>query len=150
MIAAIGDTTYRIVLLLHIASVVVAFAPAVVHPLMGAQYRARPPEERTAFARIVVRNGTRVYAPALVVVGLLGIVLVLLSDDVLSLGDPWITASMTIWIVMNGVVHAVLLPAERRLAAGDDSVDRIIAAASATVSLLLVVMLYLMVWQPGR
>jgi uncharacterized membrane protein len=150
MIAAIGDTAYRVVLLLHIASVVVAFAPSVVHPLMGAQYRARPPEERTAFARLVVRNGTRVYAPALVLVGLSGIVLVLLSDDVLSLGDPWITASMTIWIVMNGVLHALLLPAERQLAAGDESVGRIIAVANATISLLLLVMLYLMIWQPGR
>ncbi|MCU0260775.1 MAG: hypothetical protein MUE78_07130 [Ilumatobacteraceae bacterium] len=129
MLAAIGDTSYRIVLLLHIASAIVAFAPLVSYP---------------------IRKVGRVSPVALVLVGLFGIALVLLSDDAIGLGDPWVTASLTVWLIMNGVLHAVLLPAERSVAGGDASAGRIAAAAGAAVDVLLVVMLYLMIWQPGR
>jgi uncharacterized membrane protein len=128
MFAAIGDTSYRIVLLLHIATAIAAFAPFVTPP---------------------VRTVGRTASVAMVLVGVFGIALVLLSDDAIGLGDPWVTASMTVWLIVNGVLHAVLRPATRAITQGDASASQIAAVATAAIDVLLIVMLYLMIWQPG-
>ena len=149
MFAAIGDTSYNIMLLLHILAVMVAFAPAFVHPVLTGQLRA---DDNSGFRSVMTRlsgNGRLIYSPALIVAGILGFGLSGMSDSVYSLGQGWLIASIIVWVAMNGVLHALILPGERSVAAGDDSGQRRTDIGGAAIAILLLVMLYLMVFKPG-
>lgn len=149
ILAAVGDTPYRIVLLLHILTALIAFAPAFVHPLLGAQSKALDATNQGKVLGFIAGNGRRIYAPALIVTGLLGFALAGMSDDVFSMSQGWLIAAAVIWIAMNGLLHAALLPSERRWSEGDGAAERMVGAAGATITVLLVVMLWLMIWKPG-
>ncbi|MBT8240200.1 MAG: hypothetical protein KJN63_03130, partial [Acidimicrobiia bacterium] len=71
-LAAVGDTGYNIMLLLHILTAIVAFAPAFVHPVIGEQAKQIDSGSRRQVVRFMVQNGRRVYLPALLVTGVLG------------------------------------------------------------------------------
>lgn len=149
LLAALNDTPYRIVLLLHILAVIVAFAPVIAHAVQTMQARSADSASRARMLGFMAANSRRIYAPMVIVAGLLGMALIGLSGGAWSFGDPWISASFAVWFAMNGVLHAVLLPAERKLAGGDDSAARRVDAGSAIITVLLIVMLVLMIWKPG-
>jgi uncharacterized membrane protein len=149
MIAAYRDTGYDVMLFLHILSAMVAFAPAFVHPLLARQTRPIG-ESRLRVFEAMAGNGRRIYAPALIFVGLFGFAMQGMSDDVIEFGQTWFWLAIVIWVAMNGVVHAVILPGERAVAAGDASAESKVELGGMVVSVLLLVMLYLMVFQPGR
>lgn len=149
MLAAIRDTPYKIVLLLHILAVIVAFAPATAHALQTVQSRNAEPAVRGKMLGYMVANGKKVYAPAVIVVGLLGMALVGMSDSGFSFGDTWVSLSFLGWIAMNGVLHGLVMPNERRLAAGDSAAEGKVNLGGGIVSILLVVMVILMIWKPG-
>ena len=150
MLAVVGDTPYNILLLLHILLAMAAFAPAFVHPLVANQIKGMEPSGRQAVLTAIAGNGRRIYAPALIVTGLLGFGLSGMSDGVYALSQGWLLASIIIWIAMNGVLHAILLPAERAVAGGDDSAQGRVDLGGAVLTVLLLVMLYLMVFKPGQ
>ena len=149
VIAAVGDTGYNIVLFLHILTAMVAFAPAFVHPVLGAQSKSFDDANQQKLLGFISGNGRRIYGPALIVSGILGFGLSGMSSDVYELSQGWLIGAIIIWIAMNGLLHAVLLPAERKWSEGDDSAERMVGAAGATVTVLLLVMLYLMIFKPG-
>ena len=124
------STTFKIFLLLHILTVIVAFAPAVVSLLPGNRGTA------IAAARTY-------YSPALILAGLFGILCVVTSDEVFEFDQTWITLAFIVWIAMNGVFHAIVLPARR--VSSYTRVDN----GQAIMTILLVIMLYLMIWKPG-
>jgi uncharacterized membrane protein len=137
--AAPGDTGYDLVLLVHILSAFVAFAPAFfVHPALGWMSRG----EGSTYRR-------QLLTWSMIVTGVLGFALAGMSDDVYSVSDGWVVASIIVWIAMNGVLHAVLLPAEKAWGAGDNSAEQKLVNASSVVTLLMVGMMYLMVFKPG-
>lgn len=100
---------------------------------------------------------------------LLGLVLVLMSDDVWSFGDTWIWASMLLYIVGIGLSHGIQQPSVRRMialmeemetagspaagpppqAAEMQELGKRLGATGATLNVLLVLILYLMVFKPG-
>ena len=45
--------------------------------------------------------------------GLFGFAMQGMSDGVIEFGQTWFWLAIVVWLVMNGVLHAVLLPAER-------------------------------------
>ena len=147
--AAVGDTGYNIMLLLHILTAMAAFAPMFVHPLLGEQSKQLDPSSRRQVLRFIVQNGRRVYLPALVVTGILGFGLVGMSADAYELSQGWVIASIIVWIALNGTLHAVVAPAERAMADGDDSAEGRVTVGGALVALLLIAMIYLMVFKPG-
>lgn len=122
VLAAYGDGLYKLLLLGHIVALLVAFAPA---------------------------NGRRLHLPALVVTGALGIALVLVSGDAWSFDQAWVSLAFLVWLALAGVVSAVIIPAERKLAAGDPAAERQVGLGGQLVTVLLLVMLYLMIWKPG-
>jgi hypothetical protein len=101
----------------------------------------------------------------------LGLVLVLMSDDIWSFGDTWIWLSMLLYLVGIGLSHGVQQPSVRRMialmeemgapgraAAGpratsaggrDAGAGHAAWATGAALNVLLVVLLYLMVLKPG-
>jgi arginine exporter protein ArgO len=126
--------SYRIFFLLHILSVIVAFAPAVVSVLPGG---------REGALGVIDRAGRTVYSPALILAGLFGIALILLSDDVWQFSDTWISLAFVVWIAMNGVFHALVLAGRRQ---NDESK---VNNGQAIMTVLLLVMLWIMIWKPG-
>jgi uncharacterized membrane protein len=137
VIAAIDDTGYKVVLVVHIVAAIVGFAPAI-----AAVVTPRP----AAADQAAVRTGRIVYAPALILTGLLGIVLVLMSDEAWEFSDGWVSAAFLVWIVIVGAYQALVIRGNR---AGDEAGRRQAVLGSQIVAVLAVVMVYLMVFKPG-
>ena len=104
---------YDVVLFVHVLAVVLAFGAVFTYPLLDAYLRRSSPGDLVVLHRIQVVLSRRLITPAMVVVLAAGLYLAL---DRWSLGDPWISSTFTILIVLFGLVGAVLTPTEKRLA----------------------------------
>jgi uncharacterized membrane protein len=149
MIAAYDGTGYKVVLFLHIVTALVAFAPAFVHPLLSSQTKALDADSRGKVLGMIAGNGRRIYAPALILTGLFGFAMQGMSDGVIEFSQTWFWLAVVVWIGMNGVLHGMLLPAERAVAGGDGAASKKVDTAGIVLTLLLLVMVYLMVFKPG-
>ena len=152
MLFAAGRTAYNIVELLHVLTVLVALAPVFVHPLLRRQDAG--PRGGSGHQQLVVAmaaNARRLYSPALIVAGLLGIALVEMSEDAISMTEGWVIAAIVIWVIMNGVLHGMIRPALKAQGAEGASAgtDKRLEAGSALLSIGFTVQLILMIWQPG-
>lgn len=153
--AALPDSIYRIMFLLHIVAVVAAFAPMVVNPVLAARSKADGDEALSRVSRYMALNGRQIHLPALILVGLFGLGMVFSStpdgaDDALfGFDQAWVSLALLVWIAICGVVSGVLLPAERKLADGDLAQEKKVAVGGQVVTVLFLVMLYLMIWKPG-
>lgn len=125
--------TFRIYFYLHMLSIIVAFTPAVLAVLPGG---------RQGTLQALERAGRIVYAPALLLTGVFGALLVG-ESDAFDFDQTWISLAFVVWIAMNGVFHAMVLPGQRRR----DNVK--VDNGNAIITVLVLVMLYLMVWKPG-
>jgi len=115
ILATYGDGLYKLLFLGHMASFLVAFAPAVIHPILGAQTKADG--DATALARLsghMAGNGRRIHFPALIALGAFGLGMVFASDDVVAFDQAWVSLAFLVWLAICGIVSGVLLPAERR------------------------------------
>lgn len=148
--AAVTDGVYKLLYLGHMVSFLVAFAPAVIHPILTAQTKGD--DDLSALGRLsghMAGNGRRIHFPALVALGAFGLAMVLTSEEVSDFGQAWVSLALLVWLAICGVVSGLLLPAERKLAAGDASAERLVERGGQIATLLLLVMLYLMIWKPG-
>jgi uncharacterized membrane protein len=157
---ALAVTFYDVVLTIHILAVVVAFGVVFAYPLIDVQIKRAGPGDLPALHRLHLALASKVITPAMVVVLLAGLYLAL---DRWSLGDPWISATFAILLVIFGLMGAVLTPldkrmaelAERDLAAGGGpsadytAAERRAALFGSLALLLVVVAIFLMVAKPG-
>lgn len=148
MIAAVGDTPYRVVLFLHILSAMVAFAPAFTHPILTNQSKSLG-EGHQGVMGFLSGNARRIYAPALIVTGILGFGLQGMSSGAWSFTQFWMIAAMIVWLAMNGVLHALIIPNEKKMSEGDPSAQRLLDIGGQVITVLLLVMLWLMIFKPG-
>ena len=158
---ALAIALYDVVLTVHILAVVVAFGVVFAYPVIDAYARATMPENPAALHNLHVEIARKVVTPAMTVVLLAG--LYLAFQDPWSLGDPWISATFAILVVLFGLTGAVLVPADRRLAqlaerdaaagagpsAEYETERRKADAVGALALLLVVVAIFLMVGKPG-
>lgn len=149
VLAAYGDNLYKILLLFHILSFVVAFAPAVINPVLAAQTRSDGESELIRVAGHMAKNGRRIHFPALLALGGFGILLVLQSSDVWDFDQTWVGLAILVWLALCGAITGLVLPAERSLAAGDLSAEAKVALGGQLATVLALAMLYLMIWKPG-
>lgn len=149
VIAEVGSGLYNLLLFLHILAAMVAMAPGFVHPFYFAWLGKDDPSSVPVLARLATRAGMAIYLPALVVNGVLGILLILTSGDVISFADTWISLSFLVWFAMLGILFFVLMPAERAVSEGDMSGEAKTRQFGGILHLLLAVILYLMVFKPG-
>jgi len=149
MIAAYRETGYNVMLFLHIVTALVAFAPAFVHPLLASQTRSLDTDARGKLLGMMAGNGRRIYAPALILTGLFGFAMQGMSDGVIEFSQMWFWLALVLWLAMNGVLHGMLLPAERAVAGGDETAAKKVDTGGIILTVMLAVMVYLMVFKPG-
>ncbi len=148
ILAQVGSGVYNMLLILHILAVVVAFAPAVVHPLVGRRLVGDEGALRR-FSGAASNNTRAVHLPALVAVGVLGIGLVGVSDGAYEFSDAWIAISLLLWLVIGGVISALVLPGERGVAEGEPGAASKVQLGGGIATVLLLVVLILMVVKPA-
>jgi uncharacterized membrane protein len=140
--AAYNDTGYKIVLLLHILSVLVAFAPFFILPLL-----ARSGGEGTGTAVLLYLQ--RFATPAVVLAGFFGLAMVGMSDKYFKFSQTWVSFALLLWIIQVALFIFAILPAQRKAAAGDAEAARRVPMFTGMIHLLLLILLYLMIWKPG-
>lgn len=150
ILAAYRDTTYDIFLFLHIVAFLVTFAPTLLNPMLEAYFRKNGGEPVLRSWSGFTVNYTRMFSlGGLGVLLVTGIVMILLSDDVIEFADLWISLSFLGWLALGGVISALVLKGEKQVAAGDMSGAPRIMRGAQIAGILGLFMLYLMVFQPG-
>jgi uncharacterized membrane protein len=151
---------YNVVLFVHILAVVVGFGVIFAYPLLDAYARRTHVVDLVALHRFQVFLTSRLIQPALLVILVAGIYL---ATDRWSLGDPWISATFAILIVIGGLAGAVTGPTEKKLLAlaqrelkdgqaPSEAYEREaikLARFGGLTALLVVVAVFLMVTKPG-
>lgn len=148
ILAAYRDTGYKIVLFLHIVAVLVSIAPAVAHPVMFGIEKRRADGDVVALSSRI-GEASRIYAIALIVAGIIGFGLISMSDKVIAFGDTWVWLSILVWVALNGLLHGVMIPAEKALGGGDRSAEKKIDSVGPVLGIMVLVLIYLMVVKPG-
>lgn len=149
VLAAFDDGVYKLLYLGHLLAFLVAFAPAVIHPILTVQAKRDGHDALVQLGGHLAANGRFLHFPALVVLGGLGLGLVLVGENVWGFDQAWVSLAFLVWLAQCGVVSGLLLPAERKLARGDLAAERQVALGGQITTVLLLVMLYLMIWKPG-
>ncbi len=150
LFAAYRGDAYNVVLLLHILAVVITFAPAVFAPLFEKFLRAEGGDAAvTMGAKFSYFYTSKVSMAGLVVALLTGVAMIVMSDEVLEFSDTWVSIAFVVWFVLAGVISAVVGKGERLLSEGDMSGGALARKGGAVATVLLVVMIYLMIFQPG-
>jgi hypothetical protein len=154
---------WKVLLVAHVATVVVGFGPLFVYPLLLRLGSHRSAVERAAVAETVRAVRRKVSEPAFLIVGPLGIATASARPDDLF-GRAWVQWAIALWAFASAVVWFVQRPLSRRVAvlAGRvvaDPTAADVAALNAAARWLtrvtwvswagLVLMLWLMVFQPG-
>ncbi len=152
---------YQLVLVLHILAVIIGFGGMFIADFYGAEAGRRPGREGMAVAETTLKVTSLAPTMAVYTVPILGILLVLLSDDTLKFSEAWVSLSFLLYIVLVAVAVTVHVPNLRRMLAlrsGSEGVQsseveqraRRAAAVGGVLNLLWVVILFLMVFKPGH
>jgi uncharacterized membrane protein len=131
------STGYKLLGILHIVSAVAAFGPLFIYPSML----------RAGVGTEVARWHLRLSLPALVLAWVFGIGLVGASDSVIEMSEGWIIASLLIWVALVVVSWFLVRPS---LTDTSDRARSMLSAGLGVTHLALVVLVYLMVFKPGR
>lgn len=164
LIASLTSFGYRLVFLLHMVTVIIAFAPAFVWPMLNRQRRV---EGKTVAQDVtdlqssplsatapVESAASGVLSPimhggALVLTGLFGIALIGLSSKFFAFDQTWVSIAFVLWFLMLGVFFAGLVPAQRALRQGKAAAEQRVAMFYGGMHLLLLLQIVDMIWKPG-
>jgi uncharacterized membrane protein len=161
LVATTNSGAYKVVLLLHIVTVIGGFGTLFFSSMYAqAAVRRRGPEG-AAVVDAASDVMTRWADKFVYLVPIFGIVLILLSDDAWDFGQTWISAALILYIVILGIWHGMYQPNLRSLNAllleadpgahGTQLQRREARSATLglTIDVLLVVAVVLMIWKPG-
>jgi uncharacterized membrane protein len=154
VLAALDDTTYHALLLLHIVAVIVAFAPAAVNPYVEAKVRKAAGDAGVVeHYRYASQASRQVHFPALILAGLFGGAMIGASktngEIVWKFEQTWVWSGILTWVLLCGVVSAMIIPGEKAVAGGDASAAAKVARGGGLATVLLLIQLYLMIFKPG-
>lgn len=137
MFAAINDTPYDIVYLLHIISVIIGTGAAFVLPTVAARSAKAGIDTEpidTALAQLL--------APSLLATGVFGGALVGLSDDVYDFGQTWLAIAGPVWIIATGAAALAYPPSWSPLPDWSDRKPMLTGVLHLSLSIMLVVMTF--------
>jgi hypothetical protein len=169
LVGSSDSVAYEIVFYLHVLSAIIGFGTVFLNGLYGQQALSRRGREGAAIgqATLAVSNVAEVFIYAVFLTGLL---MGIMADEPVSLGDTWLSISMLLFIIAIGISHGLLRPNVKKLnaalaAAADgsspgnagpetqelqiDAFNRKVAMGGGILNVIMVVILYLMVWKPG-
>ena len=148
-----GESGYKFLLVLHLLSVIIGFGPWFLNGLLPARALGSEPGEGTVISRANLQVSTisqyAIYGALIFGLGALGAS----HKHTIDFGDTFIWLSLVLWVAIVGVLHGMVLPAQRRLAAGDGDRATLTQRQSlgvALINLLVVVAVFLMVFEPGH
>jgi uncharacterized membrane protein len=172
MLAAIGTNSgiYKLILVVHILSVVVGIGAVMLNGLYAAQAQKRLGEGGRAVSEAnFFVNG--IAEKVIYTIPIWGILLVALSDKAWKFSQTWIWLALLLYVVAIGISHAVMIPGHKRInelmaemesappatgavgappqAAEAQQIGQRLAAGGMALNLLVVVIIALMVWKPG-
>lgn len=156
------STAFKICLLLHVLSAVAAFGPAFAFP-----FASRAGNEA---ASAMLKATQRVMIPAMVGVIVFGALAVVASDDAFEMSDAFVSIGFVLAFLAVGVAAAIVLPAQRRLSAGERAAGAgsgdgagsgsgltdegraalrgRVAGGTGALHLILLVAVIIMIWKP--
>ena len=155
-----GDL-YNVVLVLHILSAIIGFGGMFIAGFYGNEARNLPGREGLAIAQTTLKVTGQIPTVAVCAVPILGILLILMSEDAIKFSAAWISLSFLLYIVLMGLATGLQVPTIRKLVAmraGADgatsmemqALGKKAATVGAVVNVLWVVILILMVFKPGQ
>ncbi len=161
----VSGSLYRLVLLLHILTVVVAFGSLITNAAYARLAREHGGAEGLAISQASASVTKGVARGTFFAVPVFGILLVVLSDGAIGFDEPWISVSFLLYIAAAVVLLAVLIPTQRQVNAvaaeqttgspsgpGQGSRTRLVkklAAFEGVFNLLFLALLALMIFKPG-
>lgn len=158
---------YKFFLILHIVSVVFGLGTVSLNGLYAVKAKKLGGPGQGAVMRVNF-DVTMVAEKIIYLVPIFGLVLVAIGHDShhLSMGQTWLWLSLVLYLVGIGVSHGVMVPGARkmqaigaRMASGQGTpadgaeaaaTEKKLATGGMVLDLLLVVIIVLMVAQPGR
>lgn len=118
VLGAIDSDAYKIVLTLHILSVVVGIGAVMLNGLYGAQAKARKGPEGLAIAEANFKV-SMIAEKVIYLIPLFGIGLVFMSKTdgvmVYDWDQTWIWLSLVLYVVALGISHGVVVPTAKRM-----------------------------------
>lgn len=155
-----GDL-YNVVLVLHILASIIGFGGMFIAGFYGNESRNLPGREGLALAQTTLKVTGGIPTVAVCAVPILGILLILMSEDAIKFSAMWISLSFLLYIVLMGLATGIQVPTIRKMVAmragaeGAQSgqvqaMGRKVATVGAIVNVLWVLILVLMVFKPGQ
>jgi len=144
---------YKVLLLLHLLSVVIGFGPWMLNGLLPRWALARSAEEGQAVngAAFRISNISQfaIYAAFIFGFATLGSA----PSHTIKASQAWVWISILCWIAIVGVMHGLALPAQRQLRDGQGdraAVTQRLSVAAGIINLLVIVAIVMMVFEPGN
>jgi len=134
MLATVDSSGYKILLIVHILAIVVAFGVNFVAPVLNRASDALSP----TFAKIA----KTLQLPSLAIALISGLGLIGMSDDVYKMSEAWVSIGFGVAIVAAVVVFVLSRAYETRA--------KTVPMLNGVLHLLLVVALYAMIFKPGH
>jgi hypothetical protein len=149
-----GNTGYKVLLVLHLLSVVVAFGPWFINGLLptAASKRGGAEGQAISAANFQVSHATQFAMYGVFIFGM-GTLSLKAKGAGISASDTWVWLSIVLWVAIIGILHAIVLPAQRQLKDGSGDSAALTQRQSlgaALINVLVVVVIYLMVFEPGK
>jgi uncharacterized membrane protein len=167
-----GSFLYNVVYLLHLITVVVGFGSALAVSFLAARARDLDPAQGRALSTVAHQLGRSLTTGPVIATGLLGLLLVILSDEVYKFSQTWVSVAFLLYFAVVGVIVFLIAPNDKamdalttQLADGSVTVSKSggqpkeavelaerakkAAAFTGIVHLLWMLLLIDMVWKPG-
>ncbi len=147
-----GGGAYKVLVVLHLLSVVVGFGPWFLNGLIPARAQAKDADagRQLNAANLHVSTISQYAIYGVVVFG--AAALGSAHKHTIDFGDAFIYVSLILWVGIVGVLHGLILPAQRALAEGTGdraTLTQRQSLGAALLNLLVLIAIVLMVWEPG-
>ena len=151
VLAEVGSTSYKVMLLLHILLIVVGFAPAWLTPMLLRLTAGGDRQAGETLEMVVLRYSLGGLAAAgLLGFGLAGSSKIPGTDESLyKMSQTWLMIAIVLWLVQLAVIFFLARPGIKAFTAGDATARGRVMASTGVTHLILLVMLYLMIFKPG-
>ena len=155
-----GDL-YNVVLVLHILASIIGFGGMFIAAFYGTESGRLPGREGLAVAQTTLKVTGQVPTIAVCALPILGILLILMSEDAIKFSELWVSLSFLLYFALMGLATGLHVPTIRKmvaLRAGADGAQsaevqamaKRVATMGAIIHLLWVAILFLMVFKPGQ